>query len=116
MAENGQVLYNYRNLVGQIWENPSIIDSLKANPVATLNEYGFAIPEGSTVNLIFRELNLEGNPETQAESFAEGDRTGVYEVIIPTKPENFDPADMPLDEEILELMAGGAEEVAAIPP
>lgn len=116
MAERNQVLYNYRNFVGQVWENPSLIESLKADPVATLNEHGFAIPEGSTVNLIFRELNVEGNPETQADNFEEGDKTGVYNVIIPTKPEGFDPADMPLDEEILELMAGGIDQVAAIPP
>jgi hypothetical protein len=115
MAERSQVLKNYGNLVGRIWENESIVDELKANPVATLNAYGFDIPEGSTVNLIFRELNTDGSPETQANSFEEGAKTGIYNVVIPTKPENLDPSELPLQEEVLELMAGGAQAMGCCP-
>jgi hypothetical protein len=115
MADRSQVLKNYGNLVGRIWENESIVDDLKANPVATLNAYGFDIPEGATVNLIFRELNTNGSPDTQADSFAEGDKTGVYNVIIPTKPENLDPSELPLQEEVLDLMAGGAAVAGCCP-
>jgi hypothetical protein len=107
MADRSQFLKTYGNFVGRVWDNESIVDEVKANPVATLNSYGFDIPEGATVNLIFRELNTEGSPETQAAMFDEGATTGVYNIVIPTKPEGVDPSELPIHEEVLDLMAGG---------
>ncbi len=115
MSDRSQVLKNYGNLVGRIWENEEVLESLKANPVAVLNEYGFDIPEDATVNLIFRELNVNGSPETQADSFAKGESTGVYDIIVPTKPADLDPSELPLQEEVLELMAGGAQAMGCCP-
>jgi hypothetical protein len=108
MSDRSQFLKTYGNLVGRIWDNEGIIDQLNANPIAVLNEYGFDIPADATVNLIFRELNTDGSPDTQAEMFEEGAKTGIYNVVIPTKPEGVDLSELPLQEEVLDLMAGGA--------
>ena len=106
MADRSQFLKNYGNLVGRIWENENLVDQLKANPAGVLNEYGFEIPADATVNLIFRELNTDGSPDTQAAMFDEAASTGVYNIVIPTKPEDVDVSDLPLQEEVLDLMGG----------
>jgi hypothetical protein len=41
--------------------------------------------------------------------FSKGEQTGVYDIIVPIKPADLDPSDLPLQEEVLELMAGGTE-------
>jgi hypothetical protein len=114
MADRNNVLRSYGQFVGRIWDDPSIIEELKANPVAVLNDSGFDIPADATVNLIFRELNLDGNPDTQVDLLAQGETTGVYTVIVPAKPENYDPSELPLHEEMLDLMAGGTMQGEAV--
>jgi hypothetical protein len=113
MLERSQALKNYGNLVGRIWENEQLFEQLKAEPKKVLKDFGFNIPENARVNLIIRELNTQGNPDTQLDMFAKGEETGVYDIIIPTKPAELDPSELPLQEEVLELMAGGMEAALA---
>jgi len=107
--ERSQILRSYGHLVNSLWENESLVEELKAQPHKVLNEYGFEIPADAKVNLLFRELNVEGSPTTQADMLAKGEETGVYDIVIPTKPADIDTSELPLQEEVLELMAGGAE-------
>jgi hypothetical protein len=109
MVERSQALKNYGNLVGRIWEDPALFEQLKAEPKTVLKNFGFDIPEDAKVNLIIRELNTEGSPDTQVDMFSKGEQTGVYDIIVPIKPADLDPSDLPLQEEVLELMAGGTE-------
>jgi hypothetical protein len=90
-----------------------LFEQLKAEPKKVLKDFGFNIPENARVNLIIRELNTQGNPDTQLDMFAKGEETGVYDIIIPTKPAELDPSELPLQEEVLELMAGGMEAALA---
>jgi hypothetical protein len=113
MVERSQALKNYGNLVGRIWENEQLFEQLKAEPKKVLKDFGFDIPEDARVNLIIRELNTQGNPDTQMDMFSKGEQTGVYDIIIPTKPAELDPSELPLQEEVLELMAGGTETAMA---
>jgi hypothetical protein len=113
MVERSQALKNYGNLVGRVWENEQLFEQLKAEPKKVLKDFGFNIPEDAKVNLIIRELNTQGNPDTQLDMFAKGEETGVYDIIIPTKPAELDPSELPLQEEVLELMAGGMEAALA---
>lgn len=104
--ERSQIIRNYGTLVGRLWESDTLVDELKAHPHKVLNEAGFEIPADSQVKLLFRDLNVEGSPNTQADLLTEGETTGVYTFIVPTKPNDLD--EVPLQDEVLELMAGGS--------
>jgi hypothetical protein len=116
VLDRSQALKNYGNLVGRLWENEELFEQLKAEPKSVLKNFGFDIPEHAQVNLIIRELNTQGNPDTQIDLFNKGEETGVYDIIIPTKPAELDPSELPLQEEVLELMAGGLEAAAGCCP
>ncbi len=109
MASRTQVMRNYSSFIGRLWDGEESIEALKANPHQVLNQYGFDIPADATVNLIFADLNEGGSRNTQADAVLKGQETGVYDFVIPTKPDDVDPSDIPLHEEVLDLMAGGAE-------
>ena len=109
MADRSQLMKQYGAFVGRVWEGEESIDALKANPHQVLNRYGFAIPADATITLVFADLNSTGGSrETQMDAFVKGDETGVYVFVIPTRPQDVDPWDIPLHEEVLDLMAGGS--------
>jgi hypothetical protein len=104
--ERNDVLKSYSSLVSHIWEDEQVLEQLKADPKKVLSNFGFDIPADAQVNLIIRDLNTDGTPETQVDMLTKGDETGVYDIIIPLKPEGVDVDDLPLKEEVLELMGG----------
>ena len=108
MTERNEVLKNYANLVANVWEDDQVLDDLKAEPKRVLNNFGFNIPQDAEVNLILRQPNPEGTPDTQVDMYLEGENTGVYDIIIPLRPDGMDLEDIPLQDEVLELVAGGA--------
>jgi hypothetical protein len=115
MLERSGVLRNYSSFVSQLWNDENLLENLQANPRGVLNEHGFEIPEDAKVTLIVSELNTEGSPATQADLYAEGAETGEYKFIVPLKPDGVELEDIPLSEDVLELMAGGAMEAGCCP-
>lgn len=108
MSDRSQVLKNYGDLVSRTWDDESVIGELQANPHKILNESGFDIPRDAIVNLIFADLSqVGGAQDTQVDAYNTGRATGVYDFIIPSRP-SYDGSDIPLHEDILDLMAGGA--------
>jgi hypothetical protein len=108
MSDRNTVLKNYANFVARLWEDDQILPELEAQPRAVLKRFGFDIPEDAEINLIIREINLDGSPETQVDLLAEAQETGVYDIIVPTRPEGMELQDIPLEDEVLELVAGGS--------
>lgn len=108
MLDRNEVLKNYSNLVARLWEDDTLLERLKAQPRGVLSNFGFDIPEDAEINLIIREMKVDGSPTTQADMWAKGEETGVYDFIIPLKPEGVDDLqDVPLEDEVLEIVAGG---------
>lgn len=115
MPDRSDIVRSYGQFVSGLWNDETLLERLKADPHTVLNEFGFDIPAEAKINLLFRELNVDGSPMTQADMVAEGQTTGVYDIIVPSKPADVDVADLPLQEEVLELMAGGAAEAGCCP-
>ena len=115
MLERSNVLRTYSSFVNQLWEDESLLDELQADPRGVLNNHGFEIPQDAKISLIIRELNTEGSPETQADLYAQGAETGEYKFIVPLKPDGVELEDVPLSEDVLELMAGGTMEAGCCP-
>ena len=115
MSERNEVLKSYGNFVAKLWEDESILSALQADPHTVLSDYGFDIPKDAEVNLIVRDINLDGSPDTQVELFDKGEETGVYDFIVPLRPEGMELQDIPLQDEVLELVAGGAAMAGCCP-
>lgn len=115
MPDRGQILRSYGQFVNRLWEDETLLERLKADPHTVLNEFGFDIPPEGKINLLFGELNVNGSPMTQANMLDKSEETGVYDIIVPSKPADVEISDLPLQEEVLELMAGGAAEAGCCP-
>lgn len=112
MLERNEVSRNYGNLIASVWEDDSILPALRAEPHKVLNGYGFDIPADAKVNLIVRDLDSNGSPDTQVDLYNKGKETGVYDLVVPLRPEGMDLQDIPLGDDVLELVAGGEAMIA----
>jgi hypothetical protein len=115
MPERNEFLRKYGTLVARVWENPDFFSELQAEPPKVLKDFGFDIPESAKVNLITREYSADDSPTTQVNLWSKGEETGEYDVIIPLKPSDTDLEDIPLHEEVLELVAGGTQSASCCP-
>ena len=116
MSERNEVLKSYGNFVANLWEDETVLSALQADPHTVLASYGFKIPADAKINLIVREINLDGSPDTQVELIDKGEETGVYDFIVPLRPDGLELQDIPLNDEILELVAGGQASLAGCCP
>src|SRR5687768_6731507 len=108
MLSRNDVLRNYGNLIRGVWQDESILPKLQNEPRSVLKGYGFDLPADAKVNLIVRELNDEDSPSTQVDLWHTGEETGTYDFLIHTKPASVESDEVPLHEDVLEMMAGGA--------
>lgn len=116
MTERNEVLKNYGNFVASLWEDDTILPSLQADPHTVLAGYGFEIPADAKINLLMQEVNVDGSPETQVDLIDKGNETGVYDFIVPLRPDGMELQDIPLQDELLELVAGGQAALAGCCP
>jgi hypothetical protein len=79
---------NYGKLVAKIWSDPSVFDALKANPAATLKNYGIDTKAGAKIYVVKVDPTGEGTVERQIADWQKGDHDGAYYLWIPNKPEN----------------------------
>ena len=108
MADRNEVLRSYATFVARLWEDDKLLDRVQADPRGVLAAYGLEIPADAKINLLVREMKVDGSPNTQVDLWEQGATTGEYNVIIPLKPVGLDSLeDIPLSEEILDVVSGG---------
>src|SRR4051794_25436136 len=81
----------YSAMVLKAWNDPNFLVTLKQDPQAALAAAGIQAPAGSTVNIIFRNLDRTAKLADQLALWEEGIKTGVYDIIIPIKPDDKEP-------------------------
>lgn len=107
MSDQSGFLQAYSQLVVRTWASEEYLDYVQRDPHAALNEVGLEVADDATVNVTLVESTGNGKIEDQIARWEEGARTGVYEIVIANRPEDFDINDMALSEDQLELAAGG---------
>ena len=108
MADRNEVLRSYATFVARLWEDEKLLEKVQADPRGVLGAYGLEIPADAKINLLVREMNVDGSPNTQVDLWEQGVATGEYNFIIPLKPVGLDSLeDIPLSEEILDVVSGG---------
>lgn len=76
----------YSSMILKLWGDPGYVDALKRDPKQALAGAGIDIPAKATVNIILRNLDRTAKLADQLAMWEEGVRTGVYDIIIPIKP------------------------------
>jgi hypothetical protein len=103
------ILQNYGNLIRGVWQDETVLPKLQQEPRGILKNYGFDVPADARINLIIRELNQDDGPSTQVDLWHVGEETGTYDFLIHVQPAGMERDEIPLHEDVLEMMAGGTE-------
>jgi hypothetical protein len=85
---------NYGKLVARTWQDPEYLNALKNDPIGTLKEAGIDVPDNATVRVVIMEPTGAGSGDEQWEYWQKGEESGVYDLFVPTKPEDLDSAAM----------------------
>jgi len=81
---------NYANMVARTWVDDSYLDLVVANPVSALTRAGLAVPDGSTVRVIQHKITGSGQISDQVDAWVEGNRTGLFDLFLPMRPDDVD--------------------------
>ena len=76
----------YAAIVEKSWSDPSFLVKLKTDPRKVLEADGLSTPDGSIVNIVMRQKDPTAKLSDQIVAWEAGEKTKVYDVIIPIKP------------------------------
>ena len=107
MVNEVDFIKGYAKIVAQTWDDPTYLDELMKQPEQKLAEVGITTREGARVNIIRLESTGEGRMDDQLALWEKGEETGMYQLLVPFKPANFDPSNYPLTDAQLEAVSGG---------
>jgi hypothetical protein len=102
-----EFLVAYGKVVSRSWSDESYRAQLFAEPQATLAAAGITAPETARIELVEMNPAPGGDPNAHVARWTNGAETGVYTMLIPTRPD-FDTSDETLGEDLLAAVAGGA--------
>ncbi|TMJ02015.1 MAG: hypothetical protein E6G97_14400 [Alphaproteobacteria bacterium] len=78
----------YGQLVAATWSDPSLIGKLKDDPAKVLGTYGISVPGSATVRVVEMVPTGEGDFGEQWEDWQAGEKSGTYDLFIPSKPKS----------------------------
>jgi hypothetical protein len=81
------LIKNYANMVARTWSDPSFLQLLQSNPVSVLAQAGLPTIPGAVVRVIEMKLTGLGSIDEQVDNWVKGIQTGLYDLLIPIKPE-----------------------------
>ena len=82
----------YSDLVEKAWEDQTYLAKLHENPIAVLADAGIPVQAGAVVNVVMRKLDRTAKLADQVGAWEDGIRTGIYDLILPIRPEGGDEA------------------------
>lgn len=108
-ARQTEIAAGYSRLVRAAWADEKLADRLASSPREVLSEFGLAVPATAEIRLVRPAPPQRGAGaplvETQLALWAEGQRSGIFELRVPQTPQ-LDTEE--LSEGDLATVAGGA--------
>jgi len=80
----------YANIIARTWVDDSFQQTLLTDPVNTLGSAGIPTVAGAVIRVIKHTITGSGKIEDQVDAWLEGNKTGLYNLFLPEKPEEFD--------------------------
>lgn len=90
MSSESTFINSYGALVARTWSDPAFLQQLLDDPCGTVNDAGLKTKEKAVVRVIQVKETTFGKAEDQVSEWAEGDKTGIYTLWIPIKPDDLD--------------------------
>jgi hypothetical protein len=81
---------NYANMVARCWTDDSYRQLVLANPADTLGGAGLGTVAGAVIRVIEHKITGSGKIEDQVASWLDGHKSGLYNLFLPLKPDEFD--------------------------
>lgn len=107
MLDKATFVQGYSKIMATTWVDDAYKTRLFADPRSVLAEAGIGTPENAQVKIVSLAASGEGSIENQIELWEQGETTGIYELRVPLRPDDFDPDDVVLSDAHLEAVAGG---------
>ena len=79
---------NYGKLVAATWSNPDLVEKLRSDPHAMLEEFGLPTTPKSDVRVVEMKVTGKGKFEDQWDDWQAGAERGVYDLWLPAKPDD----------------------------
>lgn len=80
----------YANIIAKTWVDDSFQQMILTDPVNTLAGAGIPTVAGAVIRVIKHTITGSGKIEDQVDAWLEGNKTGLYNLFLPNKPEEFD--------------------------
>jgi hypothetical protein len=84
------LISNYANMVARTWVDDSYKQLVLTDPVTTLAQAGMATVDGAVIRVIQHLITGSGKIEDQVDAWLAGNETGLYDLYLPMKPDDFD--------------------------
>jgi hypothetical protein len=81
---------NYANLVARTWTDDSYLQLVLSSSADTLASGGLPTVPGAVIRVLQHVITGSGKIEDQVDAWIEGNRTGLYDLFLPMKPDQFD--------------------------
>lgn len=80
----------YADMVARTWTDPSYLDLILSDTANALSKVGIPTVPGAVIRVIEHKITGSGKIEDQVNSWLEGNTSGLYDLFLPIKPDDFD--------------------------
>jgi hypothetical protein len=77
-------------MVARTWTDDTYLQLILSNAADTLAKAGIATVPGAVIRIVQVKITGSGSIDDQVDAWIEGNRTGLYDLFLPIKPDDFD--------------------------
>jgi len=81
---------SYADMVARTWTDESFLDLILASPADALAGAGMPTAPGATFRIVQHKITGSGQIKDQVDAWVEGNRTGLYDLFLPMRPDDVD--------------------------
>jgi len=96
-TESGTLSFNrqgfikaYADMVARTWTDDTYLELILTDPANALARVGIATAPGAVIRVLQHKITGSGKIEDQVDAWIEGNRTGLYDLFLPMRPDDFD--------------------------
>jgi hypothetical protein len=86
------LIKGYANMVARCWVDDSYRQLVLTNTAQTLADAGMPTVDGAIIRVIQHVITGSGKIEDQVDAWLQGHETGLYDLFLPMKPDDFNVA------------------------
>jgi len=80
----------YADMVARTWTDDSYHQLLLSDAATALSRVGIHTLPGAVIRVLEHKITGTGKIEDQVDAWVKGNQTGLYDLFLPMKPEDFD--------------------------